>query len=338
MQIAWLIPSLVFGVVMAATTGAWQMLAFALSSVAIMPFVLRARRKRDFNTSGAIEITDTHVFIGDHQLPRWQIFWRQEWHDVLFRRLRPELLSRLAIGRLEGDSSWLIPVDGGFVIGANQAGNPIEIQLCNQDSHLLIVGPTGAGKSQLLSQMLRGHLAAAGQNRDLPASSFWLYDFKGGAALSEFEGDRAVAKFITDIDGHDSNEVWDWVKVELIRRERLVAAGSVLDSSLYLVIDELAEALASSSLASAALASLLARGRSLRFHLIAASQSLQGLPRHMLMNFGAHILLGRHDPMLLVQLGIKGIAEQSFNFEGWITGVVATSAGKPQSFIFPART
>lgn len=341
MQLAWFLPSILMGLVMTVATGTWQGLLFSATALLAWPIMARARRRLELDLTAPIEITETHVYLGDVQLPRWQVFWRQEWHDALFRRLRTSLQSQQVQRDLEGSSNWQLPQSGGFVVGATLEGIPVELVLRDQHAHLLILGPTGTGKSKLLTQMLQSHFSPTApfeadtrSGQSLP-SEFWLFDFKGGEALRRFAATSKVSRFVTDIDGHDSASLWAGIGAELQRRESLLARGSGLESRLFLIIDELAEALRGHASAQAELSSLLSRGRSLGFHLIATSQSLHSLPRAMLANVGAHMLLGKPDPMLLMQLGLKSAAETESNISGWLSAVLHRSTQNPVGFIFP---
>ncbi len=329
------------GLVMAVSTGTWQGLLFSATALLAWPIMARARRRLEVDLTAPIEITGTHVYLGDVQLPRWQIFWRQEWHDALYRRLKTSLQAQQVQRDLQGSSGWQMPSRGGFVMGATLDGSPVELVLCDQDSHLLILGPTGTGKSKLLNHMLQSHLAQKALPQAEPRSGpgrpseFWLFDFKGGAALRRFASNSMVSRFVTDIDGHDPALLWAGIGVELQRRESLLAQVGAIETSLFLVIDELAEALRGHASAQAELTSLLSRGRSLGFHLIATSQSLHSLPRAMLANVGSHVLLGKPDPMLLMQLGLKSAAETESNISGWLSAVLHRSTQNPVGFIFP---
>ena len=334
MQFVWLVPSVILGLVAGPTTGAWHMLALALLSLIIFSLAARSRRSRDVDLSKPIDIVDGLVYIGDSQLPRWQIFWKQEWHDALYRKLKPELQTRRTIARLTEAHQWLEQTPGGFTVGATESGEPVTLKLDGAEAHLLVIGATGSGKSILLKQLVSGALASPealeGRFR------FWLLDFKGGAAFAGYSTSPAVERYVTDIDDHDPVELWKQVGAELSRRETALARGAAIEDQLFIVIDELAEVFLRSPNAQPALSSLLARGRSLGMHLIAASQALTGVSQAMLANFGVRILLGRADPVTQSQLGFRSAADRLELPSGWLSGQLNFSSNVSTRFIFSA--
>jgi S-DNA-T family DNA segregation ATPase FtsK/SpoIIIE len=103
----------------------------------------------------------------------------------------------------------------------------------------------------------------------------------------------------------------------------------------YIFIDELAAALAESPLAPAALTMVATRGRSLGIHLIAATQSAQGIPRAMLTNLRVRIALAEADPIDLAQLNLKRPPEPVSVLAGWASGIVQKPGMKISQFNFP---
>jgi S-DNA-T family DNA segregation ATPase FtsK/SpoIIIE len=138
--------------------------------------------------------------------------------------------------------------------------------------------------------------------------------------------------------------LWGGIRAEVGRRELALAAkgASRIEDPImfnlprhYIVIDELAAALAESPLASAALTMVATRGRSLGVHLIAATQSTQGLPRAMLSNLRVRIALAEADPIDLAQLNIKRPAEPAQVVAGWGTGILQKPGSLTSYFNFP---
>jgi S-DNA-T family DNA segregation ATPase FtsK/SpoIIIE len=103
----------------------------------------------------------------------------------------------------------------------------------------------------------------------------------------------------------------------------------------YIFIDELAAALAESPLASAALIMVATRGRSLGLHLIAATQSAQGIPRNMLTNLRVRIALAETDPIDLAQLNLKRPVEPASVLAGWASGIAQKPGSLTSHFNFP---
>ena len=94
-------------------------------------------------------------------------------------------------------------------------------------------------------------------------------------------------------------------------------------------------ALAEAALASTALNSIAARGRSLGVHLVAATQSTKGVPRPMLTNLRARILLGDADPIELAQLNIRRPVGPTICPNGWSSGILQKPGELSSHFIFP---
>ena len=181
MQGLWFIPSVIFGAVQGFTTGSWQMLLFALLSLAIWPASHWLKQHRDFDLSGSVSFDGKDVWLGEHRLPRREVFWRREWHQVVWEGLvqqaakqnLPELLSAAKASGFRGsssDSNWL-GVDG---------GQSFEFDLTKSGPHLLIIGATGTGKSEIL------RLLVTGWTNQTSAVDLTLIDFKGGATLARF--------------------------------------------------------------------------------------------------------------------------------------------------------
>ncbi len=311
MQVLWFIPSLIFGSIMAITTGSWLMVAFAGSTLAIMPLLTWQRHRKAVDLKADIEILEDEIYIGSYRLPQSGMLWRQEWHDLLFQKISAEITAKtlqqnLVTGIREQQSR-----SGDFILGRHDSG-PVELSLSNEAAHLLIVGATGSGKSQLLIAMLNSHLTLKGPS----VADFYLLDFKGGATLRQFANHPRALKFATDLGSVESNSIWSVIYRELEAREELFAEHlvsriedfpplAIRPNRLFIVVDELAAALASNSIALGALSAVLSRGRSLGMHLIATSQSSQGLPRSALINFGARIYVGGVDQIEAAQLGIR---------------------------------
>jgi hypothetical protein len=171
-----------------------------------------------------------------------------------------------------------------------------------------------------------------------------LFDFKGGATLEQFEG-HAIG-LATDLDHGKQKQLWDFVTGELAKREQIFASRQVSGieqfhqlgeqmSEIVVVVDEFAAALATGPKALSCLEDVCARGRSLGVHLIAATQSLTGIPRSMLTNLRARIAMASSDPIDLVQLGMNPNKLSLAAVAGWGSGFVATATASAEGFYFP---
>jgi hypothetical protein len=221
-------------------------------------------------------------------------------------------------------------------IGATSANERI-VDLGSQSAHLIIVGPTGSGKSELLKLLI--HSLLEDRLCDLV-----LFDFKGGATLESFQ-DFSLG-LATDLDSDSQQKLWDLVSGELATRERLFAEEKVSTleqfnqgqrqlPELVVVVDEFSAALASGAKAVACLEDMAARGRSLGVHLIGATQSLTGIPRSMLTNFRARIAMKSADPIDLVQLGINPNKQELVTVPGWARAFSISGNNPAEGFYFP---
>ena len=313
MQFAWLIPSILFGVYLGSTSGVWHMLVMSLSTAVLWLGVKKFNDSRSVDLSDPVVIIGSEVWIGDYQLPRYEIFWKQQWHALVY---------------------------AAFKAKQSQPNFELQLGLESHVGHGIIIGPTGSGKSELIKLLLVQLL------KNQPACELTLIDFKGGATFNQFENLAQTKELVTDVDGHDPETFWQSVRAEIGRRELALAAAGVsriediieISRQLprrYILVDELATALAESPLAQSALIAVAARGRSLGIHLLVATQSAQGVPRALLTNLRARIALADADPIELAQLSIKRPSEPDSTPPGWARGILQKSSEPAVFFYFP---
>lgn len=313
MQLAWMLPSVLFGTYLGISSGAWHMLVMSLGSVLIWVLARKFNENREIDLTEPVIFDGPNVWIGDYQLPKYEIFWKKNWHRVVFSAYEAKRQS---------------PVF------------QVDLALESQVGHAIIIGATGSGKSELLKLLLLQVLQKA------PDSEIVLIDFKGGATFGRLTGFDQVKSLTTDIDGHDPQAFWQGMQSLISQRESMfathgvsrieeLAAFGLPTSRCYIFIDELVTALAESVFASPALISIAARGRSLGIHLVAATQSTQGVPRAMLTNLRARIVLGDADPIELAQLNVKRPAGSEICPQGWSSGILQKPGELSSHFNFP---
>jgi S-DNA-T family DNA segregation ATPase FtsK/SpoIIIE len=272
-------------------------------------------------------------------LPRFEFLWKKQWHDLLVAHHQ----TKSAPDYLE---ATLEEVRSGFDFGLAKhlplwlgadSGSQQVIDLSSDGPHLIIVGPTGSGKSEFLKLLVYSLLQES-------SCQLVLFDFKGGATLERFQ-DNCLG-LATDLDAAKQKQLWGFVSLELTRREQRFATAQVANleqfnelgnsmASVVVVVDEFAAALATGAVASACLEDVCARGRSLGVHLIAATQSLTGIPRAMLTNLRARVAMSSSDPIDLVQLGMNSNKLSLAPVAGWGSGYVATANSAVKGFYFP---
>ena len=306
-----MLPSLLFGTYLGLSSGSWSMLIMSAVTALIWLAIRRFNEGRAVDLTQPVIINGPEVWIGDYLLPKREIFWKREWHPVVFR-------------------AWQAK--------QNTPKFELNLELETEGVHALIVGPTGSGKSELLKLLL----ARTIENQ--PNCEITLLDFKGGATFSKHASLCQIRRFATDIDGHNPETLWNELKAEVGRRELALAAkgASRIEDPImfqtprhYIFIDEMAAALAESPLASAALTVVATRGRSLGIHLIAATQSAQGIPRNMLTNLRVRIALAETDPIDLAQLNLKRPVEPASVLNGWGSGIAQKPGSLTSHFNFP---
>jgi S-DNA-T family DNA segregation ATPase FtsK/SpoIIIE len=341
MQLIWYLPSLIIGLTVGFSSGYWQLaLVSVLMATLMLALSIYRNRYPQFEASSSVHVSAGQVAINNRVLPKYELFWKKQWHELLLEHLKarqaPDFLSQL-LGQKSAEGFWNTPSSElALWLGASSS-REISVDLAIEGPHLLIVGPTGSGKSELLKLML-GSLI---ENQRV---ELVLIDFKGGATLEKF-APHSVGMG-TDLDLLSFEKLLDYVESELSSRERLFAARKVSElkqlgllgeslKPIVVVIDELAACLASGQKAAICIEDVLARGRSLGIFLIGASQSLTGISRSLLTNFRARIAMGSSDPIDFVQLGISPHKTILPLVRGFGQAVLLTPSRAQEGFYFP---
>jgi len=307
-----------------ATTGQATGLVFAgFSAFAVVGGALLSGRREPVNLNDPVRfrqptggggVRGFRVAIGNRVLPRWQWLWHGTWANRVYQELEERNKRHTSALKLEQRvrQSLASSREGLFVWLGFSGTDEVELDLANEGAHALIVGATGAGKSQLLTCWLVSLAQKFAPNQ----LEFWLLDFKGGATLSDLSTTPWCSRFATDLDtgANSAEQLLAALSEELVSRLRLCTehcvsrvddlALELRPPRIVLAVDE-AQHLLANPLTHAPLTDLAARGRSLGIHVVLAAQSLSGIPRGLLTNLGVRIAVGRADPVDLAQLGFQ---------------------------------
>jgi energy-coupling factor transporter ATP-binding protein EcfA2 len=341
MQLIWYLPSLIIGLTAGVSSGYWQLALISTLMVSLMlGGSLYKNRYPVFEPDSRIDISVGQVAIANRVLPRFELFWKKQWHELLLanhaRQLAPDFLAWTKDQIFEHGFDLDPAKSLQLWIGANNSSQKV-LSLATAGPHLIIVGPTGSGKSELLKLLIYSLLQQS-------SCDLVLFDFKGGATLESFE--QHAVGLATDLETPKQVQLWDFVAGELEKREQIFASRQVSGieqfielgeqmSEIVVVVDEFAAALATGVKAISCLEDVCARGRSLGVHLIAATQSLTGIPRSMLTNLRARIAMASSDPIDLVQLGMNPGKLSLASVPGWGSGYLATANTSAEGFYFP---
>ncbi|MFT4234366.1 MAG: FtsK/SpoIIIE domain-containing protein [Microbacterium sp.] len=167
-------------------------------------------------------------------------------------------------------------------IGTAQGAAAV-IDLVADGPHAVIVGTTGAGKSELLLTLVTSLARTYTPDRVV----FLLADFKGGTAFEPLAALPHVTGVITDLDGDASRRAVESLRAELRRREARMAVVGARDIAhpgvdlprLVIVVDEFAAMLADHPDLHAVFTDVAARGRALGMHLVLGTQRSTGVMR-----------------------------------------------------------
>ncbi|MGH3663667.1 MAG: type VII secretion protein EccCa, partial [Micromonosporaceae bacterium] len=207
------------------------------------------------------------------------------------------LLGTSDLGNLDVAAGWAprTPADRLRVpIGVDTAGEPVELDLKESAQggmgpHGMLIGATGSGKSELLRTLVLS-LAMTHSSELL---NFVLVDFKGGATFLGLDQLPHTSALITNLADEAAlvGRMRDALHGELVRRQELLrgsgyasmleyekarAHGAPLDPlpTLFVVVDEFSELLATQRDFIELFVMIGRLGRSLGVHLLLASQRL----------------------------------------------------------------
>ncbi|MBK8050699.1 MAG: hypothetical protein IPK16_28485 [Anaerolineales bacterium] len=232
--------------------------------------------------------------------------WRLELNDAFVKHLRARVQQNWRESMDPDLSDWLRVTLG---VASGNRPRQMHFEAKRDGVHGLIAGGTGSGKSELLMTLIVG-LAL---NYDPYALNFLLVDFKGGGAFRPFEALPHVVDIITNLNKSGVKRMFTAINAEMQRRQKLNADTTTKDiveyrqkgyhlrwpdgrpgipyPSLFLIIDEYAEMIASSPEFKSELDSIARLGRAQGVHLLLAAQRPTGVTDQMRANIKYRICL-----------------------------------------------
>lgn len=300
------------GLALALSTGYWQLLGF--SALNALTAVIASRfAKRGGTEQTAVELVGERVYFAGRRLPRWLPLWTKAQKLAVLRFLDERNLGPLRQQLLSVYGSARNELILGLDVGAK---GPVMLDWQTQP-HSLIIGPTGSGKSALLSRILA---ELAKLQKEDPVLRIWFFDYKFGETIRVNSSQLVAAKVAGSDNPAALQRAWGSLLDQLDREETSRRPRHIL------IIEELAEALADRDFAQT-LGQLAAQGRSRGLRIIATNQSSSGIPRNLLVNFGNRLLLDGSDAaerMLLVspktmQRGMADISDSGTRYDGIFT-------------------
>ncbi len=336
---------------MGLSSGMWQMAVMSGCTGLILGLTILFRRNSFKPTpEDRVDLGFAGAAIAGRVLPKTLLFCRASWKELLWSEFENRLTEKQAVASLVALESQGFAVSNAMDDGLRaclgfEGDRPFVVDLAEAGPHLLVVGPTGVGKSQFLRLVIRSLRSGHSVNR----LAMVLVDYKGGSTLGQFRSEPGLLTFVTDLDEAETKAaLWQQLLAELEARESLFALTEISNITDYrrlagdlprvlVVIDELAAVLAGPSAATTALEAIAARGRSLGVHLICATQSLVGIPRGLLTNLRLRAAIGAVDQIEVAQLGgLTGRAQPAVaKRDGWAFGQLISLSEPTHCFHYP---
>lgn len=341
MQLVWILPSVFLGLYMALTTGSWQFFAMSVLTAVVAISSLKTRSLAQLKFDQPIEYFEGRFWVGSKKLPKYRFLWRREWNHEFFRYFQEQASSSSRPDALLNRPEFFDPGEHRALIGYSGL-SPLNASFADDGAHLLLIGPTGSGKSVLLKIILSS-LACGTDSKD---ARFGLIDFKGGATFGPIVGQR-VEFSASDLTGGLVDAALTQILNQIQLREELLQAHQVdhylklnrlgiVVPTLYIFVDEFGELLTAQKESARVFETVAQKGRSLGLILIAANQSLRSIPRSIQLNMRQKIALTGTDPLDMTQLGFRAPAQPSQQSQiQHLGGVWRNANGAVSDFRFP---
>ncbi len=294
MNLLFVLPSVGYGLYLFATTGSPILLIMSGLTVLVWSLV---SSQRDQDLKAQVSVREGRVYLGDRRLSEFPWLWGKQVRNLVYEAVATA--RRVAAERVDFEPGLLRD---------SATGELFRPQLDERNPHLLVIGRSGSGKTQLLRWLLQR------------ATDFRIIDFKGGVDFRDFDS----ALLFTQ---QEQDSATAWLQDLIDSREHQAA-----EEPVWIVVDELGELLRASKLAPL-LDSIAAKGRGLGIHLVLLNQTMTSIPRTIWANCANRIVL-QADPVDRVQLGFS--SSGSDQVLGMIRGEYR--GARNCEFEFPAPT
>jgi hypothetical protein len=264
-NLLFVLPSVGYGIYLFLTTGSPILLIMSALTVAVWSVV---SSQREHDLKGQVSVRAGRVYLGDRRLSLFPWLWGKQVRNLVYESI--------ARSRLEAQSDLAIEPGALLDLDSRELFRP---KLDERDPHLLIIGRSGSGKTQLLRWLLQS------------APEFRVIDYKGGVDFRDL--DRNLL-FTQD----DQIMATEWLQGLLHAREQ-----GLHEAPIWIVVDELGELLRVGKLGGV-LESIAAKGRGIGVHLVLVNQTMTAIPRTIWANCANRIVL-QADPVDRVQLGFS---------------------------------
>ncbi len=292
MNLLFVLPSVGYGLYLFATTGSPILLVMSAVTVAIYSL---AATQRELDPKDPVSVRGDRVYLGDRRLGLFPWLWGRRVRDAVYQALIDDKPLELQVPTLHQGQLLDLAKQEVFKIEPNER-NP----------HLIIIGRSGSGKTQLLKWLLGAR------------ENYYLMDFKGGVDFPDVDPSRLFTQ--------------GTVSEAVERLQHLIQSRELNPEQppFWVVVDELGELIRGSALLPQ-LESIASKGRGLGIHLILLNQTMTGIPRTVWANCAHRVVLSA-DPVDRVQLGFSATASLETE-SGLICGEY--HAGQAREFGFP---
>ncbi len=230
----------------------------------------------DIMLNGPATATDLALHLGALRSPLGAAITTPE--RVVVSDLIPSVTSSAATVR-----AWQHARDDlEVIVGTNEAG-PVRVRLTGQNSHVLVAGTTGSGKTRLLETLAVGLASTYSP----AALNLLVIDFKGGNELAGIARLPHCVGLVSDRDMSEVDRVLAALTREIARRDEVFGAAGATDLSDYsaktgrglprlvVIADEFGQFRRDDALGQrvGTLLRIAAQGRSKGLHLVLATQS-----------------------------------------------------------------